>query len=125
MIVAIHLLCIDIQRFKPQHKSRALHQRVKEPENRSANIALEQLLPTFPALRNIMTVRDVIMQVVYTFMCWKPVINVSRSAPAKDSPGWPAAGDVSVTDLPCVHEIYMEDHRTQTANSCKKLMVSV
>ena len=42
---------------------------------------------------------------------------------AKDSPGWP--GDVSVTDLPCVHAIYMEDHRTQTTNSCKKLMVSV
>ena len=30
---------------------------------------------------------------------------------AKDSPGWP--GDVSVTDLPCVHAIYMEDHRRQ------------
>ena len=42
---------------------------------------------------------------------------------AKDSPGWP--GDVSVTDLPCVHAIYMEDHRTQTTDSCKKLMVSV
>ena len=42
---------------------------------------------------------------------------------AKDSPGWP--GDVSVTDLPCVHALYMEDHRTQTTNSCKKLMVSV
>ena len=42
---------------------------------------------------------------------------------AKDSPGWP--GDVGVTDLPCVHAIYMEDHRTQTTNSCKKLMVSV
>ena len=42
---------------------------------------------------------------------------------AKDSPGWP--GDVSVTDLPCVHAIYMEDHRAQTTNSCKKLMVSV
>ena len=42
---------------------------------------------------------------------------------AKDSPGWP--GDVSVTDLPCVHALYMEDHRRQTTNSCKKLMVSV
>ena len=42
---------------------------------------------------------------------------------AKDSPGWP--GDVSVTDLPCVHAIYMEDHRRQTTDSCKKLMVSV
>ena len=52
---------------------------------------------------------------------------------AKDSPGWP--GDVSVTspgqpglsfaDLPCVHAIYMEDHRRQTMDSCKKLMVSV
>ena len=31
---------------------------------------------------------------------------------AKDSPGW--LGDVSVTDLPCVHAIYMEDHRRQT-----------
>ena len=30
---------------------------------------------------------------------------------AKDSPGWP--GDVSVTDQPCVHAIYMEDHRRQ------------
>ena len=39
---------------------------------------------------------------------------------AKDSPG-----DVSVTDLPCVHAIYMEDHRRQTTDSCKKLMVSV
>ena len=26
---------------------------------------------------------------------------------AKDSPGWP--GDVSVTDLPCVHAFYMEE----------------
>ena len=42
---------------------------------------------------------------------------------AKDSPGWP--GDVNVTGLPCVHAIYMEDHRRQTTNSCKKLMVSV
>ena len=42
---------------------------------------------------------------------------------AKDSPGWP--GDVSVTDLPCVHAIYMEDHRRQTTDICKKLMVSV
>ena len=42
---------------------------------------------------------------------------------AKDSPGWP--GDVSVTDLPCVHAIYMQDHRRQTTDSCKKLMVSV
>ena len=42
---------------------------------------------------------------------------------AKDSPGWP--GDVSVTDLPCVHAIYMENHRRQTTDSCKKLMVSV
>ena len=42
---------------------------------------------------------------------------------AKDSPGWP--GDVSVTDLPCVHAIYMEDHRRQKTDSCKKLMVSV
>ena len=42
---------------------------------------------------------------------------------AKDSPGWP--GDVSVTDLPCVHAIYMEYHRRQTTDSCKKLMVSV
>ena len=42
---------------------------------------------------------------------------------AKDSPGWP--GDVSVTDQPCVHAIYMEDHRRQTTDSCKKLMVSV
>ena len=42
---------------------------------------------------------------------------------AKDSPGWP--GDVSVTDLPCVHAIYMEDQRRQTTGSCKKLMVSV
>ena len=42
---------------------------------------------------------------------------------AKDSPGWP--GDVSVTDLPCVHAIYMEDHRRQTTDSCKKLMVYV
>ena len=42
---------------------------------------------------------------------------------AKDSPGWP--GVVSVTDLPCVHAIYMEDHRRQTTDSCKKLMVSV
>ena len=42
---------------------------------------------------------------------------------AKDSPGWP--GDVSVTDLPCVHVVYMEDHRRQTTDSCKKLMVSV
>ena len=41
----------------------------------------------------------------------------------KDSPGWP--GDVSVTDLPCVHAIYMEDHHKQTTNSCKKLVVSV
>ena len=41
---------------------------------------------------------------------------------AKDSPGWP--GDVSVTDLPCVHAIYMEDHRRQTTGSCKKLLVS-
>ena len=42
---------------------------------------------------------------------------------AKDSPGW--SGDVSVTDQPCVHAIYMEDHRRQTTDSCKKLMVSV
>ena len=42
---------------------------------------------------------------------------------AKDSPGWP--GDVSVTDLPCVDAIYMEDHSRQTTDSCKKLMVSV
>ena len=42
---------------------------------------------------------------------------------AKDSPGWP--GDVSVTDLPCVHAIYVEDHRRQTMDSCKKLMVTV
>ena len=42
---------------------------------------------------------------------------------AKDSPGW--LGDVSVTDLPCVHAIYMEDHRRQTMDSCKKLMVPV
>ena len=42
---------------------------------------------------------------------------------AKDTPGWP--GVVSVTDLPCVHAIYMEDHRRQTTDSCKKLMVSV
>ena len=42
---------------------------------------------------------------------------------AKGSPGWP--GDVSATDLPCVHAIYMEDHRRQTMDSCKKLMVSV
>ena len=42
---------------------------------------------------------------------------------ANDSPGWP--GDVSVTDLPCVHAIYMEDRRRQTIDSCKKLMVSV
>ena len=42
---------------------------------------------------------------------------------AKDSPGWP--GDVSVTDVPCVHAIYMENHRRQTMDSCKKLMVSV
>ena len=42
---------------------------------------------------------------------------------AKDSPGWP--GDVSVTDLPCVHAIYMEDHRRQRKDSCKKLMISV
>ena len=42
---------------------------------------------------------------------------------AKDSPGWP--GDVSVTDQPCVHAIYMEDHRRQTTDSCKKPMVSV
>ena len=42
---------------------------------------------------------------------------------AKDSAGW--LGDVSVTDLPCVHAIYMEDHRRQTTDSCKKLMVSV
>ena len=41
----------------------------------------------------------------------------------KDSPGWP--GDVSVTDLPCVHAIYMEDHHRQTTDSYKKLMVSV
>ena len=41
----------------------------------------------------------------------------------KYSPGWP--GDVSVIDLPCVHAIYMEDHRRQTTDSCKKLMVSV
>ena len=39
---------------------------------------------------------------------------------AKDSPGWP--GDVSVTDLPCVYAIYMEDHRRQTTDSCKKLV---
>ena len=38
----------------------------------------------------------------------------------KDSPGWP--GDVSVTDLAT---IYIEDHRRQTTDSCKKLMVSV
>ena len=44
-------------------------------------------------------------------------------APAKDSLGWP--GDVSVTDLPCVHAIYMEDHCRQTTDSCKKLMFSV
>ena len=42
---------------------------------------------------------------------------------AKDSPGW--LGDVSVTDLPCVHAIYMEDHRRQTMDSCKKLTVPV
>ena len=42
---------------------------------------------------------------------------------AKDSPGW--SGVVSVTDLPCVHAIYMEDHRRQTTDSCKKLMASV
>ena len=42
---------------------------------------------------------------------------------AKDTPGWP--GDVSVTDLPCVHAIYMEDHGRQRTDSCKKLMVSV
>ena len=42
---------------------------------------------------------------------------------AKDSPGW--LGDVSVTDLPCVHAIYMEDHHRQTMDSCKKLMVPV
>ena len=42
---------------------------------------------------------------------------------AKDSPGLP--GVVSVTDLPCVHAIYMEDHRRQTTDRCKKLMVSV
>ena len=42
---------------------------------------------------------------------------------AKDSPGWP--GDVSVTNLPCVHAIYMEDHHRQTKDRCKKLMVSV
>ena len=44
---------------------------------------------------------------------------------AKDSPGWP--GNVSVTDhdLPLVHAIYMEDHRRQTMDSCKRLMVSV
>ena len=37
--------------------------------------------------------------------------------------GW--LGDVSGTDLPCVHAIYMEDHRRQTMDSCKKLMVPV
>ena len=42
---------------------------------------------------------------------------------AKDSPGLP--GVVSVTDPPCVHAIYMEDHRRQTTDSCKKLMASV
>ena len=42
---------------------------------------------------------------------------------AKNSPGWP--GDVSVADLPCVHAIYMEYHRRQTMDSCKKLMVPV
>ena len=42
---------------------------------------------------------------------------------AKDSLGWP--GDVSVTDLPCVHAIYMEDRRRQTMDSCKKLLVPV
>ena len=42
---------------------------------------------------------------------------------AKDSPGWP--GHVSVTDLTCVHAIYMEDHRRQTMDSCKNLMVPV
>ena len=42
---------------------------------------------------------------------------------AKDSPGW--LGDLSVTDLPCVHAIYREDHHRQTMDSCKKLMVSV
>ena len=41
---------------------------------------------------------------------------------AKDSPGWP--GEVSVTDLQCVHAIYMEDHHRQTTD-CKKLMVPV
>ena len=42
---------------------------------------------------------------------------------SKDTPGWP--GDISVTDLSCVHAIYMVDHRRQTTDSCKKLMVSV
>ena len=42
---------------------------------------------------------------------------------AKYSPGWP--GNVSVTDLQCVHAIYMEDHRRQTKDSCKKLTVPV
>ena len=45
------------------------------------------------------------------------------NALAKDSPGWP--GDVSVTDLPCVHAICMEDHHRQTTDSCKKLIVSM
>ena len=48
---------------------------------------------------------------------------LGKHALAKDSPGW--LGDVSVTDLPCVHAIYMEDHHRQTMDSCKKLMVSV
>ena len=30
---------------------------------------------------------------------------------AKDSPGWP--DDVSVTDLPYVHAIYMQDHHSK------------
>ena len=42
---------------------------------------------------------------------------------AKNSPGWP--GDVSVTDLPCVHTIYMEDHHRQTTEEADGFCVHI